>query len=51
MKFIPYLDSNQCEITLPRIEDTYIKGFAMTELEFFLEKSYKEFLFSPNINI
>ena len=46
-----YLISKEGEIKLPRIENTYIKGLTMAELEFLLEKRYEEFLVLPDIDI
>ncbi len=46
-----YSINQEGEVFLPRIEDTYIKGLTMPELEILLEKRYEEYLVSPNIDI
>ena len=46
-----FLVNEEGEIFLPRIDNTYVRGLTISELQFLLEKRFGEFLIQPEIKI
>lgn len=46
-----YSINSEGEVYLPRINNSYVKGLKVSELEILLKKRYEEYLISPDIEI